>query len=200
MVKDVPPYAIVGGNPAKIIKYRFEPEIIEMLQVIRWWNWTRDKIYENREWFSSYQIEEFCDKFYPKACKSLFRGMNKIYEGGKTFLYFVDSVAEFSLWKRVITLFYRLYFDDGENCLVLVESVNGEINKAIAAFIDEYMTPGQKQRIKFLNSNVDERKLMSMVDYYIPNRDENTIRRCEYADECEVGILSAVNSNGFGFE
>lgn len=31
VVKDVPPYAIVGGNPAKIIKYRFSPEIIEKL-------------------------------------------------------------------------------------------------------------------------------------------------------------------------
>ena len=31
VTKDIPPYAIVGGNPAKIIKYRFEPEIIEEL-------------------------------------------------------------------------------------------------------------------------------------------------------------------------
>lgn len=33
VVKDVPPYAIVGGNPAKVIKYRFSPEIIEKLMV-----------------------------------------------------------------------------------------------------------------------------------------------------------------------
>jgi len=36
IIKDVPPYAIVGGNPAKVIKYRFEKEIIEQLQVIQW--------------------------------------------------------------------------------------------------------------------------------------------------------------------
>ena len=34
VVKDVPPYAIVGGNPAKVIKYRFSPEIIEKLMMI----------------------------------------------------------------------------------------------------------------------------------------------------------------------
>ena len=38
VVKDVPPYAIVGGVPAKIIRYRFSPEIIEKLLELKWWN------------------------------------------------------------------------------------------------------------------------------------------------------------------
>lgn len=38
VTKDVPPYAIVGGNPAKIIRYRFNPDIIEKLLKIKWWN------------------------------------------------------------------------------------------------------------------------------------------------------------------
>lgn len=38
VTKDVPPYAIVGGIPAKIIKYRFSTEIIERLLHIKWWN------------------------------------------------------------------------------------------------------------------------------------------------------------------
>nr|WP_315152564.1 CatB-related O-acetyltransferase [uncultured Flavobacterium sp.] len=39
VVKDVEPYAIYGGNPAKIIRYRFSNEIIEMLLEIQWWNY-----------------------------------------------------------------------------------------------------------------------------------------------------------------
>lgn len=39
VTKDVPDYAIVGGNPAKIIKYRFEPDLIEKLQKSEWWNY-----------------------------------------------------------------------------------------------------------------------------------------------------------------
>lgn len=38
VTKDVPPYAIVGGVPAKIIKYRFPQEIIDQLLEIRWWD------------------------------------------------------------------------------------------------------------------------------------------------------------------
>lgn len=57
VVKNVPPYAIVGGNPAQIIKYRFDEKIIESLLKIQWWNWDIDKIYENFKYFN--RVEEF---------------------------------------------------------------------------------------------------------------------------------------------
>lgn len=37
--KDVPPYAIVAGNPARIVRYRFEEEVIAALLKIKWWDW-----------------------------------------------------------------------------------------------------------------------------------------------------------------
>lgn len=49
--KDVPPYAIVGGVPARIIKYRFRPEEIDRLLKLRWWDWSIDKIRKNRKIF-----------------------------------------------------------------------------------------------------------------------------------------------------
>lgn len=48
---DVPPYAIVGGTPAKVIKYRFSEEIIEKLLQIKWWNWDLEKIQRNKDLF-----------------------------------------------------------------------------------------------------------------------------------------------------
>jgi acetyltransferase-like isoleucine patch superfamily enzyme len=42
VTKNVPPYAIVGGNPAKIIKYRFPPDIIERFLNVQWWNYHED--------------------------------------------------------------------------------------------------------------------------------------------------------------
>lgn len=48
VTKDVPPYAIVGGVPAKIIKYRFDPETVDSLMQLKWWdkdqNWIKDNI------------------------------------------------------------------------------------------------------------------------------------------------------------
>lgn len=46
VTKSVPPYAIVGGVPAKIIKYRFDQETIDLLLTIKWWEWTEEEIKE----------------------------------------------------------------------------------------------------------------------------------------------------------
>jgi virginiamycin A acetyltransferase len=47
VVGDVPPYAIVGGNPAKLIRQRFGDEVVEASLAIAWWNWEIGKITRN---------------------------------------------------------------------------------------------------------------------------------------------------------
>lgn len=64
VVKDVPPYAIVGGVPAKVIRYRFSPEIIEKLLELQWWNLPDETLKEHirffqKEDFSLNDIEDF---------------------------------------------------------------------------------------------------------------------------------------------
>ncbi|MBN2234111.1 MAG: Vat family streptogramin A O-acetyltransferase [Opitutales bacterium] len=44
VVRDVEPYSIVGGNPAKLIRRRFRDEVIDLLQELRWWDWPIEKI------------------------------------------------------------------------------------------------------------------------------------------------------------
>ena len=51
VTKDVPPYAIVGGIPAKIIGYRYEEKQIESLLKIKWWNFPLSNIIENKDLF-----------------------------------------------------------------------------------------------------------------------------------------------------
>lgn len=46
VTKDVPPYTIVGGMPARIIRKRFEDLVIEDLLKVQWWNWSPQKISE----------------------------------------------------------------------------------------------------------------------------------------------------------
>lgn len=49
VVSDVPPYTIVGGNPAKVIRKRFNDDIIKILLELAWWNWDIEKISQNLE-------------------------------------------------------------------------------------------------------------------------------------------------------
>jgi len=53
VVKNVEPYTIYGGNPAKLIKKRFSDEKIEFLLKIQWWNWDEEKIFNNLEKLTS---------------------------------------------------------------------------------------------------------------------------------------------------
>ena len=51
VVKDVPPYAIVGGVPAKVIRYRFSPQIIQRLLEFEWWNMDEEMLKKNISFF-----------------------------------------------------------------------------------------------------------------------------------------------------
>lgn len=62
VTKDVPPYAVVGGVPAKIIKYRFDNETINKLLKIQWWNWDIEIIKAKREEFVD--VKSFIEKYY----------------------------------------------------------------------------------------------------------------------------------------
>ena len=58
VVSDVKPYTIVGGNPAKVIKKRFSPEIIERLLKLQWWNWDIEKITKNVQNLTDLDIDK----------------------------------------------------------------------------------------------------------------------------------------------
>lgn len=44
---DVPPYAVAVGNPARVVRHRFEPDIVAALNEIAWWDWPADRITRN---------------------------------------------------------------------------------------------------------------------------------------------------------
>ncbi len=53
VARDVPPYTVVGGNPAKVIRMRFSDEIISALLDIAWWDWPVEKIEANLAFFEN---------------------------------------------------------------------------------------------------------------------------------------------------
>lgn len=55
VTKDVPAYAIVGGNPAQIIRYRFDQPTIDALMASQWWTWPDDKLHEFGQYFNNPQ-------------------------------------------------------------------------------------------------------------------------------------------------
>ncbi len=137
VTKDVPPYAIVGGNPAKIIGYRFSAEQIQKLLTIRWWHWETERLENNAPWFRE-KIEAFIQQFYlappvpasasvdpPQSVpepkhgffSSLFKKKEESPEEEKpepvletktqTYLFVLDCADSYPLWEQVVTAFCK---------------------------------------------------------------------------------------------
>jgi len=62
VTKDVPPYAIVGGVPAKFIRYRFEPEIVERIHRTKWWDFDTSVLRQSFKYF--HNPEKFIEHFW----------------------------------------------------------------------------------------------------------------------------------------
>lgn len=62
VAKNIPPYAIAVGNPARVIKYRFDEETIKKMLAVKWWNWSLEKIADNFPLMND--VEKFLEAHY----------------------------------------------------------------------------------------------------------------------------------------
>lgn len=60
VTRDIPPYTIAAGVPAKPIRRRFDVETIARLEELRWWDWEEEKIRQNIAAIQSGDIEALC--------------------------------------------------------------------------------------------------------------------------------------------
>lgn len=77
VVKDVPPYAIVGGVPARVIRYRFNQDIIDRLIELQWWDYPEDVLKRNIVFF---QKENFTMESLSELSSSM-KSINQTFEG-----------------------------------------------------------------------------------------------------------------------
>ncbi|WP_426955027.1 chloramphenicol acetyltransferase [Muricoccus radiodurans] len=65
--RDVPPFAVVVGVPGRVVRHRFDPEVIAALMRIRWWDWPHERLGDALQDFRSLSAEAFCVKHDPGA-------------------------------------------------------------------------------------------------------------------------------------
>ena len=61
--RDVAPYTIVGGVPAKLIRERFPKPVAERMQALAWWDWDHDRLFAALEDFRHMDAEQFIEKY-----------------------------------------------------------------------------------------------------------------------------------------
>jgi phosphonate metabolism protein (transferase hexapeptide repeat family) len=63
VTKDVPPYVIVGGNPARLIRSRFDERLAERLEALAWWDWSHETLRSRLGDFRNLSVEAFLERY-----------------------------------------------------------------------------------------------------------------------------------------
>jgi phosphonate metabolism protein (transferase hexapeptide repeat family) len=68
VTRDVAPYAVVAGNPARVIRPRFDAEIAERLLRLQWWDWPHRELRRALDDFRVLEVVDFLDKYEGQSC------------------------------------------------------------------------------------------------------------------------------------
>ena len=177
VAKDVPPYAVVVGNPARVIKYRFDEATIEWLQKLRWWNWTPEKI--KSCWSEMENMEAFKEKYrkiptmkISEECQELQNVIKQFKDDGYQFYYFVpDLLSKEKIWQTVVNKFAnatdkKILFID------MPADISGNIKSRFEKLINSY-----QQGHLVLNQSTEDytsKCIIPLMDYTITTKEADS--------------------------
>ena len=170
VAKDVPPYAVVVGNPARVIKYRFDEATIEWLQKLRWWNWTPEKI--KACWPEMENMEAFKEKYreipttkISAECQELQNIIKQFKEEGYQFYYFVpDLLSKEKIWQTVLSK-----FSNGTDKKILFIDMPAYIPSNVKSKFKQLINSYQQGQLVLNQSSEDytSKCIIPLMDYII---------------------------------
>ena len=201
VTKDVPPYAIVGGNPAKIIKYRFPEDVINKLQAIKWWNWSPEEIVKNIKFLDD--VENFIDKFYspkleyPEDYELMQQIINYRLEGRTIYSFIADFRAKQPLWKKVILEYINIFKSSNKVVMFMWTGEYATIDdiNALNEFIKTLAVEPENLPSAVIIPSLPQKKFspyaLKNSDYFITTREEICIECIDYLYNSKTKIIYA---------
>ena len=192
VTEDVPPYAIIMGNPARVVKYRYSPELIKALQRIKWWNWSDDTVASRAQEMTD--IISFVTKYhqpdiYMKGGTAEVLHARK--DAGKTIYCFsLDNTSDIPIWEKVVDAYLRTFTKASHVSLVLEilpESMD------ILSILDKKVRDVGEDAPEILRcrANIGENlELIQSADIYIASARPRCMFYIDYADTYDVEVRS----------
>ncbi len=201
VVSDVPPYAIVGGNPAKIIGYRYTPEQIEKLQMIAWWDWKNEKIIENATYFTE-DIDGFCDTFFLEAKQEFENYMDNRTLDEDAYFVFVDYYENYGVISSVIEAFLDEFIGEKKKLFLFIQEdertgkIDASYKERLEGLVDAVNAePGICCSLELAGGSIEDAKTCFLnCSHYIATRTFDTVCFSCLADRLGMEIISGVDS------
>ena len=198
IAKDVPPYAIVVGNPARVIKYRFDAETITRLQRIKWWYWMQEEIERYIPEFN-HDMAAFLDRFDPgvreETPDDTTAQIHQLRADGYDVSYFIPDFEidpMYAVWPRVIDRFLTAY-TAADRAALMLALPEGEDTDAYASAIASRMAE-HGDRAPLILSHSCPRKMpfsisaLKASSTYITTREPVCSYAVDYAADADLTI------------
>lgn len=194
VTKDVPPYAMVGGNPAKVLGYRFAPNTIAALQKIAWWDWPEELQRSRRNDFAL-PAEAFAEKYLLQAEDT---GPTPLPGNGPSTVYFPVDVGEpFPLYPKVLKEYFQKDRPNTELLLYIpAERSAKESIRAVERILEQYEARHSCVTLQ-TGVTLDEHILFQGADYYVTTRAKETVYRTCLADRYGTNVLYGTDDGLF---
>ena len=207
VTKDIPPYAVAVGNPARVVKYRFSTEMIHKLLAIKWWNWSTEKVWSNANLLEYPEL--FVEKFYSPelerfeedAIGQRIREFKKT-SGGTVYACVADFRASQPRWQRII----RGYFNSvaaGNRLMLVMWTGEGTVEndlRALQQYIDSINIRAEGSYLFVIESkpeNIFSPYALRQADYFITTRELISLQCIDYIEGTNIKIVSSLDESIF---
>ena len=193
VAKNIPPYAIAVGNPARVIKYRFDSEIIWKLQAIKWWTWSQEKILSNYDLINDPRA--FVERFYSPELEIYQRSEIGNYlrdlksHGVRIFATVLDIEDDYPLWKTTMENFSESRLSNAVLICYAMQNVTDEDFRQAYDFANR------------LNANIIVSDLsidaLRESDFFITTRNFNSMAALDVLYDKDIEIRCAFDEAVF---
>lgn len=204
VAKDVPPYAIAVGNPARVVKYRFSEEIIQKLQKIKWWNWPIEKIKDHLKLMK--ETQAFADKFYHTAMEDqpFSEASARLLEfknaGYMIYFFAADFLQNEKVWENIICQYLKTYTIQDKVILIINVPI-GQGENEFMQELDEILKKQGATAALIMTNQIEEERLsldiLAQADYFITTKEVISSYYMDYAEDYDVRIISGLDNRIF---
>ena len=199
VTRDVPPYAIVGGNPAKVIKYRFDEDTIKYFQEIKWWHWPETEIVKHKDFMLNPSLRKAgLPSAKQQANEEVARTINGLRAGGRLFGTLVDSEpylhAGEPLYRHIMDSFLDFAGDGDVLLLAAAPEQREEGQKALALISERNIA-----NIRLIHmGEAFNYTFLTCLDYFLAGRQDADALYVDFAEAADTGVLMGAEAEPFG--
>ena len=204
VAKDVPPYSVVVGNPARVIKYRFDEATIKKFLAVKWWNWPLEKILANCKYMKD--AEKFLAKHWSPELEQIpqdeigLQIENFRAQGFKVYNFVADFGALQPLWLRVVAGFCQSNYENSKLVVWLDKNSTDEDFNAFAEAIKLFGNDAGKNILAVDGNEKISPHALRSATHFITNREMSTLDCLDWLWNTDVKIVSALDDGIFDGE